>query len=76
MALYRIVKNVGRRKQWRNWRINGQPLAGENNGELGELMTNRRSFLLKIYGIFNICLLFVGHLPKFSSPNNLNSLIC
>ena len=48
-------------------------LAGENIGEFGKLMANHRSFLLQICGIFNIRILFVGHSPKFSSPNNPNS---
>ena len=45
----------------------------ENIGEFGELIANRQSFLPHIYGIFNIRILLVGHSPKFSPPNNLNS---
>ena len=48
-------------------------LARENIGEFGELMANHQSFLLQIYRIFNIHILVVGHSPKFSPPNNLNS---
>ena len=48
-------------------------LAGENISEFGKLMANCQSFLLQIYGIFNVRILFVGHSPKFSSPNNPNS---
>ena len=38
-------------------------LVGENTGKFGKLM---ESFLPQIYGIFNICILFGDHLPKFS----------
>ena len=43
---------------------------GENIGEFDELLANRQSFLPEMYSIFNIHILFVGHLPK-CSPNNL-----
>ena len=52
---YRIAENVGGRKKI---------------AEFGELMANCQSFLLQIYRIFNIRILFLGHSPKFSSPNN------
>ena len=50
---------------------------GKNIGEFGELMGNCQSFIPQIYVMFNICSFsFVGHLPKFSTPNNLNSWFC
>ena len=53
--------------------VQRKTLAGENIGEFGKLMTNHQNFLPQIYGIFNIRILLVGHLPKFSPPSNLNS---
>ena len=47
-------------------------LAGENIDEFGEFMANHQSFIPQIYGKFNICILLVGHFPKFSPSNNLN----
>ena len=56
---YHIVENIGGRKHWWIWRIDGQsPKFSPSN-----------------LWIFNIRILFVGHSPKFSSPNNPNSWI-
>ena len=50
-------------------------MAGENIGEFDKLIANCQGFLPLIYGIFNIRIL-VSYLPQFSTPNNLNSLVC
>lgn len=42
-------------------------------GKHGELLVNHQIFLPQMYKIFNILL---GHLPSFSTPNNLNISIC
>ena len=46
---------------------------GENIGEFDKLMVNCQSDLPQIYRIFNVCVLFVGHLQKFSPPNNITA---
>ena len=54
-----IAENIGRRKYWRIWQIDGQlPKFSPSN-----------------LRIFDIRILFVGHSPKFSSLNNPNSWI-
>ena len=58
--LYCIAENIGGRKHWWIWQIDGQsPKLSSSN-----------------LRIFNIRILFVGHSPKVSSPNNPNSWIC
>ena len=47
--------------------------VAENVGKFAILMVNCKRFLPQIYGIFNIRILLVGHLPKFSPPNNISS---
>ena len=43
-------------------------LVGEKIGEFGVRLENCQSFLLQIYGIFNIHLPLLGHSPNFPPP--------
>ena len=48
-------------------------MMGENIGEFGIWLAKHQSFVHQIYGIFNIFLQLLGHLPSFSPSKSLNS---